>query len=567
MMRSYEEGLKCSSAALSRLQEEWAKGRLSLRDPIHDTRNANKNVMGSPNNTRNEVMGQRQGHSASKRNAAKGLRGLVSESMAMVTEIAVCMYNAGVCHEQLYRAPAALQAYLRTQAVLSLIPRQHPTAGALQQLLGPEDSLRLQMADLALSHSARTPVGQHARQHARPWRPSTASTNDTVSLVNAAWGDDTELEGDESLVPREGESDVLRDFSEFLQQEESGQGAFASPTKRARERNWKSSLGVVSDLEPGAGRRSDGGPDRSWPANRSGRHSQNVDIDKSGRVSGVGSVFGRNASLNGSRSGVRPQTATAGLGQARTISEGADALNVSLATPGWNLVSPQRPHTSGGRQEAIPLYPPPPPPRELHAPETHLAGGLRSRLRDELGAGGRATGAGMLATKYLKYGADDSPVSGIKLGPEGSGEWVCTYSKAVSIVAFYRKCTWSLTFENFCQGQSDEEPKEEQVYWGGRSRTPMSVVPVVLRAKEADAAGRPRRSGDWRWGAPVNMPVTTWDCYDGTDNPTPVLREGGEGVGGGRGRDNRLHAREDVRFPREGAIPRERPVTAPVCTF
>ena len=26
MMRNYEEGLKCSSAALSRLQEEWATG-------------------------------------------------------------------------------------------------------------------------------------------------------------------------------------------------------------------------------------------------------------------------------------------------------------------------------------------------------------------------------------------------------------------------------------------------------------------------------------------------------------------------------------------------------------
>ena len=468
MMRSYEEGLKCSSAALSRLQEEWAKGRLSLRDPIHDTRKANKNVVGPPNNSRNEVIGQRQGHSASKRNSVRGLRGLVSESMAMVTEIAVCMYNAGVCHEQLYRAPAALQAYLRTQAVLSLIPRQHPTAGALQQLLGPEASLRVQMADLAQSRSARTPLGQHAR----PWRPSTASTNDTVSLVNAAWGDDTALEGDESLVPREGESDVLRDFSEFLQQEESGRRTSSSPTKRARERNWKSSLAVVSDLEPGAGCRSDGGPDRSWPANRSGRHSQNVDIDKDGSVGGVGIVFGRNASLNGSRSGLRPQTATAGLGQARTISEGADALNVSLATPGWNLVSPQRPHTSGGRQEAIPPYPPPPPPREI-APETHLAGGLRSRLRDELGAGGRATGAGMLATKYVKCGADDSPVSGIKMGQEGSGEWVCAFSKAVFLVAFYRKCTWSLTLRISARGRAMKSRRRSRSTGEG-SRGPRS---------------------------------------------------------------------------------------------
>ena len=274
------------------------------------------------------------------------------------------------------------------------------------------------------------------------------------------------------MVPREGESDVLRDFSEFLQQEESGQGAFASPTKRARERNWKSSLGVVSDLEPGAGRRSDGGPDRSWPANRSGRHSQNVDIDKDGSVGGVGIVFGRNASLNGSRSGLRPQTATAGLGQARTISEGADALNVSLATPGWNLVSPQRPHTSGGRQEAIPPYPPPPPPREI-APETHLAGGLRSRLRDELGAGGRATGAGMLATKYVKCGADDSPVSGIKMGQEGSGEWVCAFSKAVFLVAFYRKCTWSLTLRISARGRAMKSRRRSRSTGEG-SRGPRS---------------------------------------------------------------------------------------------
>jgi len=29
MMRNYEEGLKCSSAALSRLQEEWATGSVA----------------------------------------------------------------------------------------------------------------------------------------------------------------------------------------------------------------------------------------------------------------------------------------------------------------------------------------------------------------------------------------------------------------------------------------------------------------------------------------------------------------------------------------------------------
>jgi hypothetical protein len=432
MMRSYEEGLKCSSAALSRLQEEWAKGRLSLRDPLQDTRNAHL-ARGSPNGTKSLVMRQRDARLA----AGRGLRGLVSESMAMVTEIAVCMYNAGVCHEQLYRAPAALQAYLRTQAVLSLIPRQHPTAGALQQLLGPEGLLRVQMADLAQSRSARTPAGQRAR----PWRPSTAGTNDTASLVNAAWGDDSEMEGEWEGVPREGESAVLQDFSQFLQQdgEQGGRANGAgnvSPFKRARERNWKSSLAVVSDLEPGAGRQSDGGPDRSWPANRSG----------GGRVGGV---FGINSSLSGSRSAARPQTAT-GLGQVRTISEGRAEGDVSVDSPGWNLVSPQRPRTSGGMERQSTA-------QDAAAP-THLAGGFRSRLRDELGASRRATAAGMLA---VKYGAsNDSLVD--KMAPEGSAEWE----------------------------HGDEGPQEEQVFWGGRSRKPTSVVPVVLRGKEADSAGR-----------------------------------------------------------------------------
>ena len=55
--------------------EDCATGRLSLRDPLKDTR-------------------------SSRERKCKGLRGLVSESMAMLTELAVCMYNAGVCHEQ-----------------------------------------------------------------------------------------------------------------------------------------------------------------------------------------------------------------------------------------------------------------------------------------------------------------------------------------------------------------------------------------------------------------------------------------------------------------------------------
>jgi hypothetical protein len=76
------------------------------------------------------------------------------------------------------------------------MPRQHPTAGALHQLLGPEPLLRQQMAELASSCLSRTP----AAAAVRPWRPSTASTDDTISLVEATWGGEHrgegELEGD-----------------------------------------------------------------------------------------------------------------------------------------------------------------------------------------------------------------------------------------------------------------------------------------------------------------------------------------------------------------------------------
>ena len=442
MMRSYEEGLKCSSAALSRLQEEWAKGRLSLRDPLVDT------------GTRRSASGR------------KGLRGLVSESMAMVTEIAICMYNAGVCHEQLYRAPAALQAYLRTQAVLSLMPRQHPTAGALQQLLGPEHLLREQMADLSRSRSARVPAGAHAR----PWRSCTANTNDTTALVNATWDadgngaqdEDGDAAGDgRARGQRIGESEVLDDFSSFLEEGEQ-HGTRRSPAGGAKQRQWETSLSLMAHLEPGAGRRSDGGPRRSWPANRSPGYAS-----AGGALNDAFPMYStpRRGGIAGG-AGERPSTATGTVGAQGPMASvaGTPAPTIGVhpsQSPGWTLLSPQRPRTSGGERGA-----------------THLAGGLRSQLRDEL-ASPPCSALGNRSVKVQEEDEDSNSAAHTSL-------------------------------------HNDALHTDEHVFWGGVSKSSQSVVPVVLHRKLRESAGRPRRDRGWRQGEPVSVSVHSWSCYDGT---------------------------------------------------
>jgi len=178
-----------------------------------------------------------------------------------------------------------------------------------------------------------------------------------------------------------------------------------------------------------------------------------------------------------------------------------------------------------------------------------LAGGLRSQLRDELGSarGHNGSATGMLVAKYS--------------GTEGRLN--------------------SLVHEDEQLGESDgggggSGSADDEVFWGGVSKQAKSVVPVVLRRKEQEAAraGRAVRAGDWRRGAPVSIPVNSWSCYDG------AAAAGGTGSPGLTPYGHQLlhHApatpsRPDSYEPSQhagggqhgvlGSVPTARPVTAP----
>jgi len=334
--------------------------------------------------------------------------------------------------------------------MLSLIPRQHPTAGALHQLLGPEDLLRAQMADLSRSRSERRPGGEQTRP-SRSWRPGTASTNDTLSLtndtlslVNATWGDaahydDDSLQHEAAKVPqvREGESAVLADFSLFLQDGgargggsmargggsmargggsmgprvslDRGSDVMTSPSAlSAKGHHWKSSLGIMSALEfrnhecAGVGRLVDGGPHTA-----------------AGNRSVKGCV----------KSSLRPHTA---------IGNSQRKATTVVHMSGYNAVSPHhlsppRPTTSGGKSDSW----------GAEWEETE-----------------RSDGEGHVEPVF----------------------WGGRSTNPASVVPVVMRDT--------------------------------GAAAKHFHAPRVHSARRSQRAGNWRWGGSVNIGVHSWNCYD-----------------------------------------------------
>jgi hypothetical protein len=210
------------------------------------------------------------------------------------------------------------------------------------------------------------------------------------------------------------DASVLAELAECLQQGEDGSRA-TRPS--VRECKWQSTLGVLTSLEPAAGRAADGGPQRSWPALRA----------RTPAAAGAGG--GAHAASKSSV--LRPHTCVGVRARGRSVREadGADGVEHTGAYVGV------RPQTCG-----------------------------------RAGVGGRsvcsAAAHASAAISGGAYGSIRPHTSAARRGRE----------RAFSGRERADQCDRLIDSSD---GGGEEEEDENVVFWGGRARPPKAVLPEV----------------------------------------------------------------------------------------
>ena len=159
------------------------------------------------------------------------------------------------------------------------------------------------------------------------------------------------------------DASVLAELAQCLQHGEQGS---RSTRSSVRERKWQSTLGVLTSLEPAAGRTADGGPQRSWPALRA----------RTPAAAGAG-VYAQ----AGSKTSVqRPQTCVGVRARGRSV-QGADGADGAEHTGAYVGGRPQTCGRAGGGGRSVCSA-------AAHA-STAYSGGAYGSIRQHTSAAGR----------------------------------------------------------------------------------------------------------------------------------------------------------------------------------
>jgi hypothetical protein len=251
------------------------------------------------------------------------------------------------------------------------------------------------------------------------------------------------------------DASVLAELAQCLQQGEQGsrretrnegsrREATPPTSPSVRERKWQSTLGVLRSLEPAAGRKADGGPQRSWPALRArtpaaagaggGAHAAYVSACQHTSALRQGADAGSNSCVR------RPQTCVGVRARGSSVGvRGADGADGAEHTGAYVGVRPQTCGRAGGGGRSVPSA-------AAHASSAY-SGGAYGSIRQHTSAAGRGRERAFSARERA-YHYDSLNDSNDRL------------------------------FDS-SDGGGQEEVEEVVVFWGGRARPPKAVLQEV----------------------------------------------------------------------------------------